>query len=183
FIHPGGRKETVVREIYDLTGPARRAAKKNLSSTEVRERTTPKQGLDVALNGVYDLFFTTGRIDAVHFVGAAAETKADAKGPADLRACLRRINLSFAASSDSFFGRWRRLDGDAALFYPDSPRLSLVEHVATATAERIALDLRRDRVRIVTLSAKPLDLFYTRVFRGVVEGALERVVLESATSL
>jgi len=182
FIYPGGRKETVIRELYDLTGPARRAANESLTSEQVRTRTADKEGLDVALNGAYDLFFTTGRIDAAHFAGVVAEKKPDAKEPVDLRSVLRRVNLSFTAASDLLFQRWRQPGRFTVLFYPDSSRLSIVEHLATAKSGRITLDLRRDHVRIVAVGTQAADLFRARVFRGVVEGTLERVLLEYLTA-
>ncbi|MGH7381037.1 MAG: transglutaminase domain-containing protein [Candidatus Methylomirabilales bacterium] len=172
FISPGGRKETVVREIFDVVGKARRAARRNLNAAEVRARTTAESAFDVT-RAAYDLFFATGRVDAVHVLNVAEDS------PTDSRTLLQGINIAFIVTSDGLLASLELPDGEIVLLYPHSPRLVIAELSVVAEKERLAFDLRRDDVRAVALGPHPKDLFLARIFRGIVNGTLERVLLES----
>jgi len=176
FISPGGRKETVVRQIFDVVGKARRAARQNLTADEVRERTEAQSSFDVT-QAVYDLFFTTGRVDAVHLLNVAEDSPpTEGEGP-DIRAALLRINITLAAGSDGLMARGGQPDRAVILFYPDSPRVQIAEASVAAGTGRLSLDLRRSEVRAVTPGPSE-DVFDERIVRGVVEGALERSLME-----
>jgi hypothetical protein len=178
FIYPDGRKEKVVREILDVIGLARRAKGKNLSSEEVRN---PPQ-LGAALKeATFSLFFNTGTIDRANFLDLSNDPTQSKETLRNLVTPLQRINITFAVLSDSLLHRLARPAGTALRFYPDSPRLQIVEFFKEADKVRITLDLRRNQTRGVALGPQE-DIFLARVFRGVVEGTLERILLEYITS-
>lgn len=181
FISPGGYKETVVREVFDLVGKARRTTGKNLNADEVRRRIEGKTAVDLT-QGIYGLFFTTGHIQAAH-LSNLVEVPPPASGePPDIRTFIRRINVTFTATSDGLIGRVGRPGRAAVLFYPDSPRVQIVEVSTVAGASRLSLDLRRDHTRAVSIGPYAADAFFGRVLRGVVNGTLERVLMEHITA-
>jgi len=164
-----GRNETAIREIFDLVGQARRAVGKNLSADEVYSRTEDKTAVNVT-DTIYDLFFTTGRLDPDHLRGVARRGLENSE-PLDLGTLMKYINLSLVAISDGLLG-----DSGNVIFYPDSPRVVVTEISATSGSHRLGIDLRRDSVRAVAGGVQPQQTFFARVFRGVVDGTLERVV-------
>ncbi|NIV75406.1 MAG: hypothetical protein GWN37_11395 [Gammaproteobacteria bacterium] len=177
FVYPGGRKKTVVREIFDRVGPARRARREKLTATEVQAQAGTDDELDLT-KAVYDLFFTTGPMAAVHLPNASEVPAASGDEPQDVLAALRQFNLGFVIASDKAL---RKLDlpGDnVVLFYPDSPRLQITELSNDPARQRFVLDLRRDQARIVMRDPRPTLAFHTRIFRGVVEGTLERTFMD-----
>lgn len=178
FLSPAGRKETVVREVFDVLGQAAPGeGKKSLPSDEIRTKVAAG---DVDLSRqVLGLYFTTGRIARANLRQEVNDPFAEKGGATVLRPVLRRINACFAALSDELLARPGNPDKDFFRFYPDSPRLQIVD-LNTHTG-RLTLDLRRDQVRAVALQ-HPEALFQTRIFRGVVEGTLERVLVESLTA-
>ncbi|MDZ4339462.1 MAG: transglutaminase domain-containing protein [candidate division NC10 bacterium] len=181
FIAPDGRKEAVVREIFDLVGKARRAAGRGLSADEVRKRTGEGTVFDVT-EGMYSLFFATGRIDMAHLskvVGDPAQPTGDA---VELRQGLRRLSMTFTIVSNGLLTRVGRAKRAVTIFYPDSPQLLIAEVSAPSGVPRISLDLRRAHVRGVTSGSNPEDLFFARAFRGILDGTLERVLMEYVTS-
>ena len=103
--------------------------------------------------------------------------------PPNLATPLRRINITFAVLSDSLLHRLARSDGTVLRFYPDSPRVQIVEFFKEADKIRITLDLRRNQARGVALGPHMEEVFFARVFRGVVEGTLERVFIDYITTL
>jgi hypothetical protein len=178
FLQADGRKETVVRELFDVVGQARRSAAKNLNAEEVRSATT--KGTDMT-EAVYDLFFTTGRIDGAHVANAVKSPARAKDGPAEITALMRRVNLAFALSSDAIVPRLNKPGETAVLFYADSPRLFITELAFRAKSARMMLDLRRDHVRAVAPGLEPVRLFNARVFRGVIDGTLELILIERLT--
>jgi hypothetical protein len=82
------------------------------------------------------------------------------------------------ALGDGLLPRLEKPDGQAVVFYPDSPRIHICELTAAGDVRRLTLDLRRDRVRSVALHTDGDDAFYSQVFRGVVAGTVERVLGE-----
>jgi len=180
FIAPDGRKDTVVREIFDLVGKARRAAGRTLTADEVRTRTGADSALNVA-QAVYNLFFTTGRVDVAHFKDVTNQPGA-AGEPPDASDLLQRIGMTFVLATDTILARLGTPDRAVILFYPDSPRLLISELSAQFGLPRIAIDLRRDHARVVAAGPRPDDAFAARIFRGVVDGTLERVLVELVTA-
>ena len=176
FVSPGGRRERVVRGIFDLAGKSRRSKELKLSAEEVAARTQARIAGDFT-DAVYDLFVGTGSIDAAHlanltFPPTTGET------PVRIAGALRTIALAFSAASDSVLGRIVDKQGGVCRFYLDSPRVLITEWSAVADARRVCLDLRRDRARAVTAGFGAGQLFNARVARGVVEGTLERIVID-----
>jgi hypothetical protein len=78
FVAPDGHKETVIREVFDIVGKARRASGKTLTADDVRARTSAET-LPTVGEAAYSLLFTTGRIDAEHFRDAVRETAASGR--------------------------------------------------------------------------------------------------------
>lgn len=186
FRGPDGRAETVVRELYDLVGPSRREMGAGLSPDEVRALTEAEDRFDISAM-IYHLLFVTGPIDAVHLLQLAEDSLPEDSLPeddddVDLLAILRHFNLALAAVSGASLQRVDPPDALAVRFYPDSPRLLISELSIDAEMPRMSVDLRRDRARAVAIGPQPENVFYARVFRGVVNGTLERVLMEVATA-
>ena len=181
FVAPDGGKETVVREIFDLSGKARRAARQTLRSEEVRTRTSVDSAFDLT-HAAYSLFFTTGRIDAAHFSNLAKNRQPAAGEPPGIDAFLRHINITFASISDTMLARLSPPNQRSVLSYPASPRIQVVELSTAGGKDRISLDLRQIRSRVVTIDSRPDTVFFAAVFCGVVEGTLERVLMEYLTA-
>jgi large repetitive protein len=181
FISPGGGKETVTREIFDLIGPARRAEAKKFTSQDVRDQSTGVGAVDVT-EAIYDLLFTTGRVAAAHAANIVKDAAATADEPPEIAALLRRLNLAVALTSDAVLPRLCWPGRAVVLFYPESPRLSIAELSGLSGTARIALDLRRDQARALALGPQPVNVFEARIFRGVVDGTLERVLIERLTA-
>ncbi|MFQ5773029.1 MAG: hypothetical protein ACE5GS_00780 [Kiloniellaceae bacterium] len=179
FVYPDGRKETVIREIFDRVGQARRARGLKLTAIEVRARAETVDALDVT-SVVYDLFFTTGPMAAVHLPNADGEPAATGDESQDVLAALRQFNIGFVTASDKALHNVRLPGNNVVLFYPDSPRLQIAELSNDPARQRFFLDLRRDHARIVMRDPRPALVFRTRLFRGVVEGTLERAFMDLA---
>jgi hypothetical protein len=178
FLAPGGRKETVVREIFDLVGPARRRKGETLSGAEVASRTGAQRPDDL-VGALYDLFITTGAIHSGHLVNVAVPARPSEKDPVDIRAALQRVNIAFASISDALLGRIATAQGSVCRFYLDSPRVQVAEFSTRANGPRLSLDLRRDQARVVGTGFRKEHLFYAQVLRGVVDGTLERILIDS----
>jgi hypothetical protein len=173
FAAPSGPVETVTREVYDAIGPARRAA----AQMPTRDDLQRLQSADLT-KGAYSLYFTTGRIDAGH-VTATSGPPAPASGDGvDMRVLLNRLHVAFAVASDSMTGRTAQADRADVVFYPDSPRMTILDLTVHGDAPRLRLDLRRTRARAVATGAHPDDAVLARIWRGVVEGTLERVLVD-----
>ncbi len=178
FLAPGRSKETVVRQIFDVVDRPRRAEKKLLNADEVSALIGASQ-LDLS-QAIYDLFFTTGSIDVAHFadLSPADEPTPPEPGAFDVAMLLRRVNITFAASSDAALSRLARPDGSVCRLYLDSPRVQIADVTTTAGVTRLTLDLRRDKARAVGNGVGAKGLFYTQMFRGVLDGTLERVLVD-----
>lgn len=175
FVAPGGRRDLIVREIFDRIGRGRRATGEAVNA----ERLASAATADLTA-GIYDFFFTTGAIDPWHLSNLAAPTE-DAEDSIDVGAGLRRINTVFCAMSDRLTTRLAGANGPILRSYLDSPRVQVSEWVPQEGALRISLDLRRDTARVVT-SGYTSDLSVrAQVLRGVVSGQLERIVIERFT--
>jgi hypothetical protein len=66
--------------------------------------------------------------------------------------------------------------------YFDSPRVQIAELSAAANKLAIGLDLRRDVARTLVTGLPPDLTFATQVWRGVVDGTLERYLIEFLSS-
>jgi hypothetical protein len=177
FVGPGDRKEIVVREIFDLVGPARRSKGEKLSAAQVAAA-TGTAGSGVFAETVYDLFVTTGSIHAAHLMDVPVPPPPSETDPIDIRAGLQWINLLFSMTSDALIGRVVNAQGDACRFYLDSPRMQIAELSLKPGAVRLGLDLRRDQARAVGSGFRSGQLFGAQVLRGVVDGTLERVLVD-----
>lgn len=176
FIAPGGRRETVVREIFDLVGKARRLKGQALGAEEVATRSEASNPDDFT-GALYDLLITTGSIDAAHLRDLTNPPPAGGE-PIDVRAGLRRVNTAFVAVSDALLSRIANARGAVCRCYVDSPRVQIAELSTKARVFRLGLDLRRDRARAVVTGFRREPLFYAQVLRGVVDGTLERIVMD-----
>ncbi len=174
---PGGRREVVVREVFDRVGKARRAAGRRLGPGELRKKAEDR-GAFLVNDAVYDLFVTTGALDAAHFAGLSADPQKEEVRRADILSVLRNTNITFSALSDALLSRLAREGRSSVVFYPDSPRVEIMEFSSSGDGAQLSMDLRRTRTRAATTGEHPEDAFYTRAFRGVVEGTLERVLLQ-----
>ncbi len=176
---PGRERETVVREIFDVIGKARRRSGQPLTPEEVRGVTEREENIDLAL-AVFDMVFTTGRVALEHLPQSPSDGEPEESG--DILALLRRTALSFSMVADGLLGRIGKPERAVILFYPDSPRVHVLEIYSGLARARFSLDLRRDQVRAVLMGPHQQDVVGARVLRGVVNGALERAVVEAATS-
>lgn len=180
LVSPDGRKTNITREIFDIVGKARRAEGRPLTTEEVRIRAQARTADEVSQN-IYSLLFTTGSIDRGHLANIVEGTPPTATESSDARMALRHIGIGFLAISDTLLARLGDPGRGVTLFYPDSPRVHIVEMSTVGGAPRFAIDLRHTLVRAVTNSPHPDDAFFARVMRGVVEGALERTLAELVT--
>lgn len=175
FTSPGGTKETVVREIFDVAGRSVRAAGKNLTAQEVGERTDAGADLE---RGIYCLFFTTGRLDADHISNAVEDPAKEDQRETDVGMLLRRFNILFTVVSDAVVGGFAQPEQNRVLFYQDSARLSITEISGEPKSPRLALDLRRDHTRTVALAERSEMVVPARILRGVTDGTLEAVIMD-----
>ncbi len=175
FVWPGGRAESVVREVFDLVGPAKRTKGERLTADAVRSLTDGAHA-EVA-DATFDICLTTG---AVHpaFVAGLARPTADPGSPLDLRTSLRRLGLAFSALSDGLLGRVVDARGNVVRSYFESPRVVISEASIHAGAVRVCIDLRRDQARVASALPGAGQLFFAQVLRGVVDGTLERLVID-----
>ena len=180
FIAPGGQKTTEIRELFDHVGKARRVADKLLDPAELAEAAT--SNADKFVSTVYGLFVSTGAIDAVHARNLVAPESTTDSAHLDVGACLRRTNIGFAASSDLLTSRVGTSNGAVSRNYFDSPRVQIAELTAADDRLAIGLDLRRDSARTLVTGRRPDLAFDVQVWRGVVDGTLERYLIEFLSS-
>ena len=177
FANPDGSGETVVRELFDRVGKNRRKAGPALSDAQISQIATSLSINDFTAS-IYDLFFTTGAIQRAHLGQPAADPEAKANR-FDLAAGLHRVAMAYTVVSDALTNHVIRPSGAVARLYLDTPRLTIVELAAVNGARRLGIDLRRERARAVVPSFDKEQLFRAQVFRGIVDGTLERAVLGS----
>jgi hypothetical protein len=178
FANPDGSGETVTREVFDLIGKHRRAAGPALTDEQIAAVTSSVSVADFRTN-VYDLFFTTGAIDPEHLthLGSASKPNPDRF---DVSAGLHRVAVTYTAVSDALTSRVVAPSGAVARLYPNTPRVAIAELATVNGAPRLGLDLRRERARAIVTGFRKEQLFLAQVFRGIVDGTLERVVLGTA---
>lgn len=170
---PDGRRETITRGIFDVVGMAQRGQRQGPASP-----VTLNRGEYVDLRGpIYDIFVTTGRIDPSH-LPAPEEVKGEEVAPAeDVTPALRGLALSAVVTADALTGGLRGRTG-TFVFYPDSPRIHIVELAGGGDSILISFDLRRDTMRLVAEQSGKEDAFFAHVFRGVLNGTLERALAD-----
>lgn len=182
FIYPDGQRKKVAREIFDLLGQARRELGQGLTSIEVRERTEGESAFDLTL-AVYHLLVTTGRVDAAHLPSGLDDGPTlDLEDP-DFLTALWQFSTAFITTSDALLSRLEWPQEATVILYPDSPRLVISEFATAAETARVSLDLRRTGVRAATRGRHPEYAFAAQMYHGVVEGTLERVLMELVTAV
>jgi hypothetical protein len=169
----------VVRELFDVVGAARRRQGATLGASDVAALSAALIEHDFA-GGIYDLFVTTGAIHAGHLVNLTVPAPT-AKEPVDIRAALQRLNIVFSSASDALLGRVAVGRRSVCRFYLDSPRVQIAELSAGAKGPRLSMDLRRDQARAVGNGLDRGQLFYAQLLRGVIDGTLERIVIDHFT--
>lgn len=177
FVAPGGARESVVREIYDLAGPALRGKGETLKASDVAAR-TGGGGAPRLTETFHDLFFTTGSLHGAHFENVVLPADPTPGDLVDVAASLQLANVLLASTSDAAIGRIAVPGQGVCRFYLDSPRLHVAELRLGANGMRLSMDLRRDRARAVGSGMRKEHLFAAQVLRGVVDGHLERAVVD-----
>ena len=177
FTAPGAGTETVVRDIFDRVGKSRRIKAQRLTAEEVTSSSEAINSAEFS-QALYDLLFTTGSIDAGHLRDLSSPAPPGDDDPIDVRAGLRWINVAFSATSDAALRRLVGASGATYRLYLDTPRVQIADMTVNAEVLRFSLDLRRDRVNIATTGTRPDQVFHAHVLQGVVNGALERIVIE-----
>jgi len=175
LIAPSGHRQSETRELFDHVGQARRAADKVLDPAELAE--AGASSADRLAWTTYGLFITTGAIDAVHASRLVPPASTTDSGHLDVGACLRHMNIAFAIASDLVTNRIAKANGPVSRSYFDSPRVQIAELAATSETLRFGFDLRRDVARTIVSGLRPDLAFATQVWRGVIDGTLERYLV------
>ncbi len=177
FAAPGGARESVVRELFDLAGPALRAKGQTLKASEVTARSNGPRAPRLT-ETFHDLFLSTGALHAAHLENLALPPAPAPGDPVDVAASLRLANILLVSTSDAAAGRIETPDRGVCRFYPDSPRVHIAGLTLDRNGMRLSMDLRRDRVRAVGTGVRKEHLFAAQVLRGVVDGHLERALAD-----
>lgn len=180
FDYPDGRSETVVRELFDLVGKAKRTRGETLTQEEIRALATGDRTRVLSAT-VFNFFFTTGRLDAAHLDSLAPRST---PGPAESvgsAVALQRLAIAFHLVSDALFRKIKTRDGVRISFYPDSPRVFIDQLYLDTEQVRLTVDLRRDRVRVVAAGSDPQAVVLANALRGAVSGTLEQTLLDHVT--
>jgi large repetitive protein len=180
LIAPDGQKTTEIRELFDHVGKSRRAADKVLDPAELAEAAASRA--DRFVSTIYGLFVSTGAIDAVHARNLVEPEPTTDSAHLDVGACLRRINIGFAVTSDMLTSRVGDANDIVSRNYFDSPRLQIAELTTADDILTVGLDLRRDSARTLVTGLRPDLAFTVQVWRGVVDGTLERYLIEFMSS-
>lgn len=170
---PDGRRQTITRDIFDVVGVAQRGQRPGPAS-----RVSLNRAQYVDLRGpIYDIFVTTGRIDPSH-LPAPEEVQGEEVTPAeDVTPALRGLALSAVVTTDALTSGLRGRTG-RFVFYPDSPRIHIVELAGGGESILISFDLRRDTTRVVAEQSDREGAFLANVFRGVLNGTMERMLAD-----
>jgi hypothetical protein len=177
FIAPDGRKEKVIREIFDRVGKKRRIDGVTLSTESVAAGDGGSSNPENLAGAVYDFFVTTGAIHAEHLRGITNGPPQSEDEDANVGDHLRMISIAFTAISDGLLGRVADTTGRILRIYTDTPRVYVAELSAWDGTPRLNLDLRRDQPRVVVSGFRRDQLFVAEVLHGVVNGTLERLVI------
>ena len=177
FTTPEGKKDVVTREVFDLIGKAGRTEGKSMTADLVRDRVAAPDNIDLR-GSLFDLFVTTGTIQRAHL---DAMTAGDAQKPATILSLLQCLNVTFAVGSDMLGSRMEWPGRSTVRFYPDSPRVQIAELTTAGNKRRLLLDLRRDHLFAAVSGSRAGDIFSARILRGVLDGTLERILVEYFT--
>jgi len=179
FIAPDRQRETVVREIFDLITKTERESHRRVSAEEIKTRTSAASAPDLT-NAVFSLFFTTGRIESGHLPPTTGGDPVPAAQGPDVRTVLRRLSTAFTLVSDRLLWRLGQPEDAIVVFYPSAPRLQIVELSKINNDVRLSMDLRRSDERSLAVGPRQDLIIGARILKGVLEGTLERVLIESA---
>jgi hypothetical protein len=177
FIAPDGHKESTVREIFDRLGKKRRAAGVALSPDQLLAA-ADATNVDDFVAAIYDVFLTTGAIEGAHLRGITTPAPVAPDDDVDVRAGLLQVNIAYTVISDTLSRRVKDPAGGLCRLYLDTPRVIIAELTGTADWRRLGLDLRRDRASALVTRSSPSLGFYAQVARGVIDGTLERFVVD-----
>jgi transglutaminase-like putative cysteine protease len=181
FDYPDGRSETLVRELFDLVGKAKRARPEALTQEEIRALATGDRTRFLTATA-FNIFFTTGRLDAAHLEGLAPGSNSGPEQSGGNAAALRRLAIAFHLISDALFKKLKTRDGTMISFYPDSPRVFIDDLSLDAQQVRLTIDLRRDRVRVLAARPNGQAVVSANALRGAVDGALEQALVDHVTA-
>jgi hypothetical protein len=172
FVDPAGKTDKVSRQVFDLLGKATRASGKLPSADEIAAHPARNE----IENDALALFFTTGSIDRF-LLPSAAEIRDNKNGAAsDVATFLTQLNAAFAAGSDAVMAQFRREGGPDIVCYPDSPRLQIVKLSKSNNGGSLSFDLRRDHALVLAKNSQ--NAFLGRMFRGLLDGILERILIQ-----
>jgi transglutaminase-like putative cysteine protease len=179
FADPAGGRIQVSREVYDLLGPARRAAGGAVTADDV-QRLTADFDVSQLTRTLLSVFIVPGHVLAEHLADASPVpwNQGDA---IDLRSMLLEVNVAFVAAADGMADRMTAANGAPVRSYPASPRVVIATFAETGGHPRITLDLRRTTARTVSSDASA-DVVSVQALRGVLEGAFEWTVMDHLTS-
>jgi hypothetical protein len=177
FTTPDGKKDQVTREVFDLIGKAGRTDGKNITADLVRERVAAPDKINLRCS-LFDLFVSNGTIQRAHLDGM---TTSETPKPATILSLLQCLNVTFAVGSDMLGSRMEWPGRSTIRFYPDSPRVQIAELTTAGSKRRLLLDLRRDHLFAAVTGSHVGDIFSARILRGVVDGTLERILVEYFT--
>lgn len=172
FVDPSGTTEVVTRDIYDVVGPGRRTAGRTLSGDELQ-----RMEISDVTARVLSIFVTPGKVDPVHLMNLSPAVSPESGNAFDLRSALNFLHLTFVVASDALTGRTALANRVDVLFYPNSPRVTILDLEVRGDSTPLRLDLRRTRTRVVAAGSNPEDAVLARIRRGVVDGTLERVFM------
>lgn len=177
FDYPDRHSEIVVREVFDLVGKAKRTRGESLKQDDIRVLAAGNRASTLTTT-VLSMFFTTGRLDASHLASLAQESDSQPPERRGSDVLLRRLGITFTIISDTLLEKVKTSDGTVVRFYPDSPRVLIAEFSMRAKHFRMAIDLRRDHARAAATGSDGESVFAATVMRGVVDGTLERMLVE-----
>ncbi len=177
FIAPDGRRESVVREIFDRVGKKKRSSRAKFTVADLTAVGSDAGRWESLPGAIYDFFITTGAIHVEHLRNIVERPPQSDDENGDVGADLRMIGITFAAVSDGLLGRVVDSTGRTLRVYADTPRVYVVDASVSEGRPRLGLDLRRDRPRVVVSGFEREQLFIAEVLRGVISGTLERQVI------
>jgi hypothetical protein len=181
LVAPDGRKETIVRDIFDRVGKQRRMAGSRLTQDDLAGAADGPIKPEALPRAVYDFFVTTGAVHEDHLRNVSSLSAQAPGKPLTIGAALRMINIAFAAVADGLTGRIADSTGRVLRTYPAAPRIYVAELSDWNGMPRLSLDLRRDLPRVAVSGFDGRRLFVAEVLRGVIAGAVEREVIEFFT--
>jgi hypothetical protein len=177
LVAPDGKKETVVREIFDRVGKQRRMAGSTLSQDDLAGAVDGPIKPDALPRAVYDFFITTGAVQNEHLRRISSLSARAPGEPPTLGLVLRMINIAYAMIADGLTSRVADSTGHVFRTYPDAPRIYVAELSDWKGTPRFSLDLRRDLPRVAVSGFDGRQLFAAELLRGVIAGAVEREVV------